>query len=329
MTDAYTAARHSRTGRIARYAYAYMSLFVIILFFKNADVASRWVSEGLALCASRLIPSLFPFMVLSSLVLSSGLGTLLSRLAGAPLSALFGLSRECATPIVLDWLCGFPLGAKCASELYEKDRINHQEYERVLCICGTPSPAFLISAVGGSMLSDKKYGIWLYAISLASAIAVGIFLKLTSPVSHTPHVQPCEIHCRVPLAKCITGAVLDALSGILCVCAFVVFFGAFLGVLDTALCRLSLPESVHSLIYCVFELTAGLSRICKSWSPASLPLSALAVGWAGLSVHFQTMAICASSGKAPKMRTYILSHVARAAICFLLTLGANALIFRC
>ncbi len=300
--------------------YVYMSLFVALLFFKNSDASAAWVTDGISLCLGKLIPSLFPFMVISSLIVSSGLGRTISRAFRAPVRLLLGLSEECACALLLGWLCGFPLGAKCASELYLKGRISVEEYQRVLCVCGTPSPAFLFSTVGSSMLGDKKYGIWLYAISLLSAVCVGIFLKLTSPLNTAKKVSAVHAEERFSFAGALTRAVSDAAVGMLSVCAFVVFFSAFLGALEASLGFLPLSETAHSLLFCFFELTSGLDKICSLSSPAVFPLCALAVGWSGLSVHFQTMSICASDAHTPSFKGYFISHLARALISLAIAL---------
>ncbi len=317
MTDKYTYVRANTWARARRFSFVYMSLFIILLFFKNSDVASRWVSDGLLLCAKKLIPSLFPFMVISSLVVSSGLGRVISRILKKPVRLLFGLGEECASALLIGWLCGFPLGAKCASELYGNDRITIEEYNRVLCVCSTPSPAFLISAVGSSMLGDKKYGIWLYALSLISALCVGVFLKIKSPVACSSPLCAPPQDGRSGFAKTLTRAVSDAAVGMLSVCAFVVFFSAFLGALEASLSFLALSDTAHSLMFCFFELTSGLSKICSLNSENAFPLCALAVGWSGLSVHFQTMSICGAS-VAPSFKGYFFSHAARALICLVL-----------
>jgi sporulation integral membrane protein YlbJ len=301
-----------------------MCTFIVLLFFKNSDAAALWVSKGLTLCAKKLIPALFPFMVLSSLILSCGLGKILSRLFRLPARVLFGLSESSACACIMGWICGFPLGAKCALELYEGGKITLEEYNRVLCICSTPSPAFLISGVGASMLGNKKYGIWLYTISLVSAVCVGVFLKFKAPLSNTTSYSRVA-EKREGFASMLTRAVSDAASGMLSVCAFVVFFSAFLGALEMSVGFLKLSEVAHSLLFCFFELTSGLSKISSSGIQNEFPLCALAVGWSGLSVHFQTMAICTSSTSKPSFKGYIISHAARSAIC--LSLGVLVDIF--
>ena len=314
----YAHTRHRRLG------FCYMSIFLMILFFKNADAAALWVSRGLELCAAKLIPSLFPFMVISSILIDSGIGNVASHIFGKPFRFLFGIEGEGAISVIIGWACGFPLGAKCACELYSSQKISREEYSRLLCICGTPSPAFLISTVGKTMLGSTDAGICLYVISLLSATIVGVTLHVLRPLEQTSERNSISARIeRKRLASVLTRAVSDSASSMLCVCAFVVFFSAFLGTLESALSFLHLSDTAHTLLFCFFELTSGLSEITSGASALTLPLCAAAVGWSGTSVHFQTVAICSPSAS---FKPYLLSCAARALISFLLCLAALPLL---
>ena len=311
--------KKQKTAHISkrRLGFCYMSLFIMILFFKNANAASQWISTGLRLCTEKLIPSLFPFMVISSLAVSCGLGDMVTRVLGKPFRFLFGIEGEGAVAVILGWICGFPVGARCACELYTSSKISKDEYSRLLCVCGTPSPAFLISTVGGAMLGSVRSGICLYAISLTSALLLGVVLKYASPLPKEKR-EPTPANDQtssLSVARSITHAVCDSARSMLYVCAFVVFFSAFVGVLRSALSFIALPPVVHSLIFAFFELTSGLSSIIELDTNMTLPLCALAVGWSGMSVHFQTISICS----APVSFTpYFLAHTARCLICLVL-----------
>ena len=299
-------------------AFCYMSIFITVLFFRNAQAASVWVTEGLELCVTKLIPSLFPFMVVSALLIKSGAGRTVFSMLSRPMRALFGIGADSSCALALGWLCGFPVGAKCACELYENGYISKEEYSALLCISGTPSPAFLIGSVGAGMLGSRGLGALLYAVSLASAVIVGVFLKIKIKKYPSPPVGVSSIRSDMPFFQALTRSVSESAVGMLNVCAFVVFFSAFLGALECSLAFLNLSETVYSLVFCFFELTSGLARVCAVNSSYAFPLCALAVGWSGLSVHFQTMSIGLSENV--RFSPYVLSHAVRAAICVVIAL---------
>jgi hypothetical protein len=53
--------------RLGAICLAFFILFSFALLLRRADVATDCMKEGLSLCARAVVPSLFPFMVLSEL----------------------------------------------------------------------------------------------------------------------------------------------------------------------------------------------------------------------------------------------------------------------
>ena len=298
---------------LRRALICYMCVFMIILFMKNASAAATWVSSGVSLCVRTLIPSLFPFMVISSMVISSGACTELFGAIARPLCPLLGVSRDGACALVLGWLCGFPIGAKCACELYREGRIGFDEYDRLTCVSGTPSPAFLILSVGKGMLGDVRLGVTLYALSVSCAIISGAILNARRTKSAKAFAPPLQ-RTRQPLPQAFVHAVSDSAMGMLNVCAFVVFFSALLGVIEQSIKFLALSDVAHALIFSLFEMTGGLYRISELCSQSALPLCALAAGWSGLCVHFQTVAIC--GGSSLRLPRYLFVQLWRAVLGF-------------
>ncbi len=305
-----------KAHRVLHLAYGYMVIFVAVLFFKNASAAAQWITRGLSLCASKLIPSLFPFMVLSSLVVDSGAGAGFFKLLARPVHFLFGIGEDAVSPLILGWVCGFPVGAKCACELLKQEKITKREYNTLLCICATPSPAFLIGTVGAGMLGNTKVGTALYFISIGASSLIGIFLNVLYGKAPRKKNPPRRQVLAPNFSVSFTRAVRDAAIGMLNICAFVVFFSAFLGVLEGMLVTLGASAVLTSVIFGFFELTSGLAQISRGAAP-SLVLCAMTVGWSGLSVHFQTISICA--GAKCSFMPYFISQFAKALLCTLIS----------
>ena len=154
--------------------FIFMSLFSLALIMKNSHIAIRYASEGLRLCAKTVIPTLFPFMVISDVIVSCGASELIGKLLGAPMRAIFKISGDGACAVILGALCGFPLGAKCAVSMYDLGKLSRGELEHLLLFSNVPSPAFLITAVGLSLFGSRSFGILLYCSALAAAFITGI-----------------------------------------------------------------------------------------------------------------------------------------------------------
>ena len=75
-------------------AFCLMVLFSLFLLLCSPDVAIASMRDGLLLCANTVIPSLFPFMVISELLVKSGTSSYLGKIASPLFSPVFGLGKE-------------------------------------------------------------------------------------------------------------------------------------------------------------------------------------------------------------------------------------------
>ena len=86
------------------------------------DVSAAAARDGLTLCLQTVLPSLFPFFVLSSLLVQSDVPRLLSRAMAGVMYPLFGVSGAGASALILGLLGGYPVGARTVAELQEKGK---------------------------------------------------------------------------------------------------------------------------------------------------------------------------------------------------------------
>lgn len=136
---------------------------------KDTRVVAAAVSQGLTLCIQVLLPSLFPFFVLSNLLVLSSVIQRLTPLFCRPMEALFHLPGSCAPVLLLGAVGGYPVGAKTVSALYQQRLCTREEALGTLRFCNNAGPAFLIGSIGGGLLNDTRLGMRLLFIHLLSA----------------------------------------------------------------------------------------------------------------------------------------------------------------
>ena len=324
MTETVTdnTSRHFRRKAFCRRGdllLCWICAFFLLLFLKNAELAARYLSDGLTLCVKSLIPSVFPFMIISELMVSGGAIGFVGSLFARPCGRLFGIGKDSAGALLLGFLCGFPLGTKCAVSLYRQGRISADELRRVLSFCNVPSPAFLINVVGASLLHDHDFGVVLYGITLFSALLIGIGGRLFRKAkSASPLAPSSTVHAssRSPLAL-FTEAVGTSATAMLRICAFVVFFSALVGILEQ--CFLALSPALSAFTFGIFELTGGVSRAALCAPKTARLLCAALAGWSGFSVHFQIMGLCDDTPFS--FGSYIVAKLIHGILNLLLVLG--------
>ena len=295
MTEIKKSTENDRRLSAGQIAFCLMSATVLVLTFLRSEVVISSMSDGMKICAKTIIPALFPFMVLSELLVSSGAADIVARALGGVFQRLFGIRREGSIALIMGVICGFPIGAKSALSLYQGGKISRSELEHLLCFCNGPSSAFLISAVGISLFGSRQFGILLYAADTVSAIAIGVaarvFFKHKSPCSPSctpPKQSSCEYQTPT---KITVRAISSSAVSMLSVCAFITFFSAMIGMIRSYAQSLGIRGSALSLILGAFEMTSGIAT-SSSLEPLDAAIcSAAIVGWSGLSVHFQLMGI--------------------------------------
>ena len=262
---------------------------------------------ALSLCAELIIPSLFPFFVLSMLLSRLGLPALLGRLTALPARRLFNVSGAGASALIIGLTGGYPLGAAYIADMFRAGGITADEGERLMGFCNNSGPAFIIGAVGAGVFSSPRAGIYLYAVHIAAAIAAGLIMR-TSRAAPDAGDGATHTAADIPFTAAFPAAVKQALVSILNVCAFVVCFTVLVGLLDAggffslAVGRAAAATGwelhwVLALFTGILELGSGVGAMRGlGVSAINLALAAFIVGWGGISVHFQTMAVIAESG---------------------------------
>ena len=288
-----TSGKDKKRVGIGHILFSIGCFFMLLLVLKNSEVAIEYVTQGLKLSVSHVIPSLFPFMVISELIVRSGVVSVISRPIARPARVLFGVGREGASVFLLGALCGFPIGARSAVRLYECGRIDKDELASLMDFSNNPSSAFVISAVGVSLFGNRPLGLLLYVITLLSAISVGILRNFASRKRRKKdNGSYCSRVSGLSISD-FTDAVTSGALGVINVCAFVVFFCVVVGTLGIVLDFFGAPRNIRALFFSFLEMTGGVSA-ASALSPTSIGalLAAFCLGWSGLSVHCQVLSLC-------------------------------------
>jgi sporulation integral membrane protein YlbJ len=293
-----------------------LSILALFLTFGFADTAIGAMSEGMKLCVSVVVPSLFPFMVFSDILVSSGGARLIAMPFSRLAKRLFGVSKEGSVALVLGVLCGFPMGTRAALSLYREGKISRGETEHLICFCNGPSAAFLINAVGLSLFGSRDFGILLYCSQIISSLAVGVLARsYFKKRSDAPAlILSCaeERSASRGVLSSIVRAVTGAAEGVVSICAFVIFFSALTGVLRELLSYFGIGEIAGAALLGFFEMTGGVSAASALALPLSCLFAAAIVGWSGLSVHFQFISLCKDYEFSKK--PYFVAKIARSAL---------------
>lgn len=160
---------------MAFFAVACIFLFLAMLLFPKEVFAGA--SQGLLLWFHTVFPTLFPFMVISALLTSTGGARVVSRLFHPLLFRLFRTSENGSFAVLTGFLCGYPMGAKTAGDLVRNGQITQAEGQYLISFCNNLSPAFLMNYIVWNTLKEERLLVPTLLIQIGVPVILSFFFR--------------------------------------------------------------------------------------------------------------------------------------------------------
>ena len=301
----------SRAGRLRRVLPGLAAVLTMAGLVVYPRQSAETAGRAAAMCMELILPSLFPFLALSNLIISLGFAESLGRLADPVMRRVFRLNGTCAGVFLMGIAGGYPIGAKSAISVYEQGLCSRTECERMLSFCNNSGPAFILGVVGSGIFSSTGAGLLLWLAHVLASLTVGVlfrFYRYREPIAEGQRLR----HAPVRPAKAFADSVRNALAGVGNISAFVIFFAVAVnllfasGLLDVLSRVIAAPLSglgvdrarVTRLLTGAIEITSGLRSLqgAGAHMGADLSMAAFLLGWAGVSVHCQVLSFLGDSG---------------------------------
>lgn len=236
------------------------SLLMLLFVLCFPEQAIAGASNGLLIWSQQLVPALLPCMILTQLLLASGLLDRLGRRSASP-GKLTGLSGNGLYILILGLLCGCPMGAKLTADFCRTNRLSRQEALRLLCISSQLSPAFLMDFAAYRCFSEPYLQKWLlisYYMSLCLYLLVVRFF-FCRPQTITENLTQKEASKQSLRAeRTLDTSIANSLRTTLYLGGYVILFSVVAG----GFRYLSpLPSKADSIILGLIEITTGLEQL--------------------------------------------------------------------
>lgn len=209
-------------------AAAVIAYSAALLYFNKA--VAEGVISSIKVCVNVIIPSLFPFMIASGIIISSGLYYKLS-IPFSPISRyVFRVRADLFSIFLISSVGGYPVGAKLIINLYESGNIDKSTAEKMLGFCYMGGPAFFIGAAGMKIYNSTSVGMVIFASVFIANMTTMFLYGLRSPLPRKDTIgRRLDFKLNDFLSSVNSGGI-----GIAKICAAIVFFASFLAVLDAS-----------------------------------------------------------------------------------------------
>lgn len=261
-----------------------------LFLFHGQDVKNA-VSDTLLFCFNKLIPSVFPFMILATFVCKAGF---LNYLVPKRLESILGICKNTTSIVVAAWVSGYVTGPKILN-----GRCGDEDATSLVFLTTNAGVGFVVSYIGISLWNSITFGLFLYFSQLLFSVLIFSFIKKPKIF-----LQKNE---KKPLLTVFCDSVHNATLAVLEMCGFTVIVAVFSRVLCATL---YLKGGIScSLIKALSEISTGSYNLCllgvNKWS---LFLVGFTLGFGGACVILQTFSACAEC-KINKFRFILLKFV--------------------
>lgn len=240
----------------------FLLLFALLII--SSKTALALASLGLTLWFENMVPTLLPFMILSGILTCLKLQEPLCRPLRGLFRRLFHTTQNGAYCIIMGFLCGFPMGAFCVADLYQKGALSKEESTRLIPFCNNIGPVYfysfavpMLGLAGPSYHTIPLLTFGMYGIPLL----YGIFSSQLHARIHKKNVIRQASAAALPgnetlpsLFLVMDESISHAGKSILRLCGYMILFN----VLMLPLYALHADGFTSGILHSVFEISGGI-----------------------------------------------------------------------
>lgn len=283
-----------------------MTLLLSIAFFilTESKAVMEAVLFSFQIWKNNIFPSLFPFFLLSELLIQYGFVEFLGELLKPVMNRIFRISNQAAFIFVMSIISGFPSNAKYTKALLEEHKINEKEATKILTFTHFSNPLFILGTVSITFLGNREVGFLILFCHYITNLILGLLFRNYYPSPKTD--------CRVSIRKAITNMTLarqkkkvsfpliltNALNHTIQTLLFILGVTTTFLIITTLINQhITLSTFHQSILNGFFEMTQGLKYVSLLNIPLKIKgiLTVMILSFGGLSVHMQLIGILSKS----------------------------------
>ncbi len=302
-------------------------LFLLLMLIFPFDTY-QGASSGLLLWFHNVLPNLLPCVILSNLMVRLNITRQISKVFHPFLGKVFRVSPEGCYPIAIGFLSGIPMGAKSVADLLGDQKISKKEGQFLIGLCNNASPMFIIGYIAITQLKLPQIKYALYAIIYSSAILGSVLMRYL--MKHKPAVtksrrdsllHSMNLPVRTPPLRfsfdLLDQSIMNSFEVVTKVGGYIILFSILAQIIHSMGPDIGF---VKPLIMGLFEITTGISQICKSDLDPSMKIVLVTVltTFGGFSGIAQTKSVLGNQGLS--IKNYIIVKLISAGISIALAI---------
>lgn len=275
-------------------------IFIAIEILTDSKSVLEAVSFSFNIWKDNVFPSLFPFFVLSELLINYGFIDLIGEIFKPFMNKIFKTKGVGAFALIMSLISGFPSSAKYIRELYKQELINENEATKLLMFTHFSNPLFILGTISLLFLNNKEVGLLILICHYLGNLIIGIIFRNYFPSSDKKQkvsikkvinkISEQRTRNKKSFGEIITNALLNSINTLILILGVVTMFLVITTIIDN---NININSFHQSILNGIIEMTQGLKYVSLEPIPLKLKctISTMIISFGGLSVHMQIISI--------------------------------------
>ncbi len=294
----------------------------ILIFFTTqilltSDKVMNSVEFSFSIWKGSIFPSLFPFFIMSEILINYGFVELISEIFKPVMNKVFKVNGAGAFIFIMSLISGFPSSAKYVREIYKKGLIDEKEGTKILMFTHFSNPLFILGTISLTFLNNKEVGFLILIVHYLPNIIIGLIIRNLYPSKNENNNFSFNNIFKImnkkqkSFGEILSIAIKDTINTLLLILGTVTIFLIITTIINNTI---NITPYYQAILNGTIEMTQGLKYISILDLPLKIKtiISVMFISFGGISVHMQIISIL--SDTKIKYFPYLVARVIHALI---------------
>ncbi len=276
-------------------------IYILLQLLLNVNEVHNIIFFSYHIFIYNIIPNLFPFLMISTLLINYGFVDICFKYLNSIMNFLFKVDGNASFVFIMSLLTGFPSNSKYVKDLLLENRITSDMATKILMFTHFSNPLFIIGTIS-SFINKRVAFIVLMAHFLGNIIVGLIFRNFNCSSNKTNIIRTNE----KPFGVVLLSGVRNSIDTLLLIFGTMTFF---LIISNTLSDLLNLNEFNKCIISGLLEFTQGLklASLLNIGIKYKAILMGFFISFGGICVHAQVLSIISDTDI--KYKYFLISRI--------------------
>ena len=268
--------------------YFTLTIF-ILLFLLNINIVIESTKYSCIIFFNKIFISIFPFIILSDILIYFDYHIFLKYIFGKILSKIFNIDPNTSIIFILSMLTSHPTNAVYIKDMLDNKQIDEITANKILCFTYFPSISFVVGVIGINIFKSLKMGLIIWLFVLINDILIGIYLR-KDKIS----INAIQIKKEDNIFIVLKNSILKGINTSFIILGNLIIFSTIINIITK---YIKINPIILSIITSTLELTNGINQISllNTSINIKLLLTIFTLSFSSLSIIMQSATILSNN----------------------------------